>query len=282
MQAYVLRAPQGESAPLVLDSPHSGSVFPEDFGHDVSERELRDGEDFLIDELFGTAPDHGATLIAATIARTYVDVNRAADDVDAELLAGPWPHPVAASGKSSLGKALVWRTLDDGRPIYARKLGIDEMQRRIDRVLRPYQAAVRDAIHAAHAAFGVAYHVNCHSMKAVAGKMSSDGEGSRRADVVLGDRDGTTCEPGFTALVRELFRAAGYSVKVNDPYKGVELVRAFSAPHQGRHSLQIELNRALYMNGSELEKGANFDRLRADLDRVIGELARYARDRRAR
>lgn len=279
MQPFVLHPAQGEPTPLVLDSPHSGSVFPTDFGHSVTELELRDGEDFLIHELFGSAPRHGATFITANVARTYIDVNRAEDDIDPDLLDGQWPLPVAASGKAGIGKALVWRTLDDARPIYARKLTVAEMQGRIDRVLRPYQAAVRAAIEAAHAANGVVFHINCHSMKAVAGKMSSDGEGSRRADVVLGDRDGTTCSADFTALLRELFADRGYDVRVNDPYKGVELVRAFSAPDRGRHSLQIELNRGLYMRGSELEKSDNFEHLRADLDEILAEVARFARTR---
>lgn len=279
MQPFVLHPARGEPSPLVLDSPHSGSVFPADFGHSVTELELRDGEDFLIDELFGSAPRHGATFITAKVARTYIDVNRAEDDIDPDLLEGRWPLPIAASGKAGIGKALVWRTLDDARPIYARKLTVAEMQARIERVLRPYQAAVRAAIEAAHAARGVAFHINCHSMKAVAGKMSSDGEGSRRADVVLGDRDGTTCSADFTALVRELFADRGYDVRVNDPYKGVELVRAFSAPDRGRHSLQIELNRGLYMRGSELEKSDNFEHLRADLDEILGEVAGFARAR---
>ncbi|MCL4746838.1 MAG: N-formylglutamate amidohydrolase [Burkholderiaceae bacterium] len=277
MRAFTLIHAEGAPAPLVLDSPHSGSEFPPDFGHCVTERELRDAEDFLIDELFGAAPRHGATLIAATVARTYVDVNRSEADVDPELLEDTWPRPIAASGKARIGKALVWRTLDDGRPIYARRLAVAEVQQRIDRVLRPYHAALRKAIDAAHERDGVSFHINCHSMKPVAGKMSTDGQGSRRADIVLGDRDGTTCSGEFTELLRALFADAGYDVRVNDPYKGVELVRAFSDPRNGRHSLQIELNRALYMRAGEFEKNEHFERLSAEIDGILAEVARFAR-----
>ncbi len=283
MHAFSILAPIGEPVPLLLDSPHSGQWFPPDFGHAVTDRELREGEDFLIHELFGAAPKHGAPMIAANAARTYVDVNRAEDDVDLDLLEGEWPHPISASGKAKIGKALVWRTLDDGRPIYARKLGLDEMRARIERFVRPYQAAVRDAIERAHARDGVSFHINCHSMKPVAGKMSTDGQGTRRADVVLGDRDGTTCSAEFTELVRETLAAAGYDVRVNDPYKGVELVRAFSAPHLGRHSLQIEVNRGLYMtgiDGGELARSEGFEHVRADIDRMIARVAEYARSQR--
>jgi N-formylglutamate amidohydrolase len=116
-------------------------------------------------------------------------------------------------------------------------------------------------------------------MKAVAGKQSDDGAGRARAEFVLGDRDGTTCEPGFTSLVRETLAAMGYDVKVNDPYKGVELVRAYSDPKAGRHSLQIEINRRLYMDEATLQKNAGFESLKANLSRLLRAVADYTRSR---
>jgi N-formylglutamate amidohydrolase len=109
-------------------------------------------------------------------------------------------------------------------------------------------------------------------MRAVAGRQSDDGEGSVRADFVLGDRDGTTCEPRFTEMVRATLSGMGYSVKVNDPYKGVELVRAYSDPKAGRHSLQIEINKRLYMDESTLAKTAGFQRLQASLGELLREI----------
>ena len=282
MPPFRLHPARAEPVPLVFDSPHSGSWFPEDFGHCLTEHELRSGEDCHIHELYAAAPAHGAVLLEATFARTYVDANRSESDVDPELIDGKWPHPVADSGKGRFGQALVWRNLSDGRPIYARKLTVAEMAHRIENFLRPYHRALRGLIDDAHARHGVAYHVNCHSMQSVGGKMSQDGEGTRRADIVLGDRDGTTCSAEFTALVREAFADAGYRVRVNDPYKGVELVRAFSAPHAGRHSLQIEINRALYMDERTLEKNDGFERMRADVARLIARAAEYARAQAAR
>ncbi len=275
--AYLIHGPSEPALPLVLDSPHSGNEFPDDFGHAVSEFELRDGEDCYVDELFGAGPALGAPLLAARFPRTYIDVNRHPGDIDPELIDGAWLHELRPSGKARIGKALVWRTLDDGRPIYARKLAPAEVKRRIDGFHAPYHAALRGLLDAAHRRFGTVYHINCHSMKAVAGKQSDDGAGRIRAEFVLGDRDGTTCEPGFTDFVRATLLAMGYDVKVNDPYKGVELVRAYSDPAARRHSLQVEINRRLYMSETTLEKRPGFDELKANLSRLLRAVADYAR-----
>jgi len=275
--AYVIHGPREAELPLVLDSPHSGNRFPEDFGHAVSEMELRDGEDCYVDQLFEAAARLGAQLLAASFPRTYIDVNRHSGDIDPELIEGAWPHEFRPSGKAKIGKALVWRTLDDGRPIYARKLAPAEVKRRIERFHTPYHLALRGLLDAAHGRFGSVYHINCHSMKAVAGKQSDDGAGRLRAEFVLGDRDGSSCEPGFTDFVRATLVAMGYDVKVNDPYKGVELVRAYSNPAACRHSLQVEINRRLYMNEITLEKTAGFEPLKANLTRLLRVVAEYCR-----
>jgi N-formylglutamate deformylase len=275
----VLHGPVQPGAPLVLDSPHSGFIFPVDFNQAVSEFALRDGEDCFIDELWQPATERGVPLLAASFPRTYIDPNRHAGDIDLDLIdGGAWPHEHRPSGKARLGKALVWRTLDDGSPIYARKLGVAEVQARIERYHRPYHEALRGLLDAAHTRWGVVVHINCHSMNAVAGAMGEGGAGKARADIVLGDRDGSTCEPGLTAFVREHLSACGYSVAVNDPYKGVELVRAYSNPAAGRHSLQLEVNKRLYMNEATRAKHAGFESLQGDLMRLVDALcARYAR-----
>jgi N-formylglutamate deformylase len=257
-------------APLVLDSPHSGHDFPADFGAIVSEAELRESEDCYVDELYAAARELGVPLLAATFPRTYLDPNRNAGDVDLDLIDGPWPGEYRPSGKARIGKSLIWRTLEDGRPIYARRLPVEAVQKRIERYHTPYHQELVDKLEAAHRRHGRVYHINCHSMRCVAGKQSEEGEGSVRADFVLGDRDGTTCEPRFTELVRSTLAGLGYDVKVNDPYKGVELVRAYSDPKRGRHSLQIEINKRLYMDESSLRKTAGF----AQLQKNLGELLR--------
>jgi N-formylglutamate amidohydrolase len=263
------RPPAAPRAPLVLDSPHSGRLMPADFGAAVPVRELRDGEDCFIDELWQPAAGRGIPLLAAQFPRTYLDPNRHAGDIDLELLAEPWPHPVNDSGKGAIGKALVWRTLDQSRPIYDRRLSVDEVQGRIERCHRPYHAALVDLLDTTHARFGKVYHLNCHSMGHETSVLIEGVDGRPRPDFVLGDRDGTTCESAFTAFVRDFLADLGYDVRVNDPFKGVELVRAYSDPAAGRHSLQIEINKRLYMSTSEIAKVENFARVQAQLMALI-------------
>ena len=271
------------AAPLVLDSPHSGCDFPADFDAAVSEFDLRDGEDCYVDELYAPATGRGVLLLAARYPRTYIDPNRHRGDVDLELIdGGQWPHEYVPSGKSRLGKALVWRTLDDGRPIYARKLAVDEVVRRIERYHAPYHRALREALDGACERHGAVFHINCHSMPAVGGKQGEGGAGIARADFVLGDRDGTSCEPAFTEFVRRTLAGFGYEVKVNDPYKGVELVRAYSRPEAGRHSLQIEINKRLYMDEAARTRNAGFATLQGHLRQLIEATLDYARSAAAR
>ena len=257
------------AVPLVLDSPHSGHEFPADFDAIVGEAELRESEDCYVDELYAAAHELGAPLLAASFPRTYLDPNRHAGDIDLELIEGAWPWEYRPSGKARIGKSLIWRTLEDGRPIYAQKLSPQLVRARIQRFHTPYHQSLKDLLDRTHRKFGRVYHINCHSMRAVAGKQSDDGQGAVRADFVLGDRDGTTCEPRFTEFVSQVLVGMGYSVKVNDPYKGVELVRAYSAPKAGRHSLQIEINKRLYMEEGSLRKGAGFSRLQKNLAELL-------------
>ena len=271
-----LHGPQQPRVPLVLDSPHSGFEFPADFDAVVSEFDLRDGEDCFVDELYMPATELGIPLLAAQTPRTYLDPNRHAGDIDLELIeGGTWPHAHVPSGKARIGKALIWRTLDDGRAIYGRKLKVDEVLTRIERHHTPYHRALKDSIDRAHASFGVVYHVNCHSMNSVAGKMGEGGAGSSRADFVLGDRDGTTCDPAFTELVRATLVSMGYLVSVNDPYKGVELVKAYSKPADRRHSLQVEINKRLYMDEAKRERSAGFAPLQHSLQTLIEAIVDY-------
>ncbi len=270
-----VRGPRPPALPLVLDSPHSGNRFPHDFGAAVSEAELREGEDSYVDELYAVGTELGVPLLAALWPRTYLDPNRHAGDVDLDLIEGKWPGEYRPSGKARVGKALIWRTLENGRPIYARKLAPATVKQRIERFHFPYHEELKTLLQRTHSLFGRVYHINCHSMRSVAGKQSDDGEGNVRADFVLGDRDGTTCNPAFTELVRATLAGMGYQVKVNDPYKGVELVRAYSNPGAGRHSLQIEINKRLYMDEATLRKTAGFAVLQKNIFSLLKEIKAF-------
>ncbi len=261
--------------PLIFDSPHSGQHYPDDFAFACDFKHLRKAEDTDVDDLYSFAPSLGATLICAEFPRSYLDPNRRVEDIDTSMLDGEWPDPVDHSPKTKSGIGLIWRVLDDNTPIYARKLTVPEVSRRIERCHATYWAALTHAIDAAHAAHGRMVHVNCHSMPAVAGTVSWVKTGTPFADIVLGDRDGTTCSPEMTALLAQAFRAEGLSVAINDPYKGVELVKRFGRPLENRHSIQIELNRKLYMNEATRERNANYPVLKVSLKRVMEKLAEF-------
>ena len=269
------RDPIGEALPLVLDSPHSGALYPEEFVYRCPLPVLRRAEDAYVDELYSAAPQHGATLIGALFPRSYIDANRAADDLDPAIVAGPLPPPLVPRPATRVG--LVRRHAQPGVPIYDRKLDPDDVLTRIERYHAPYHRTLDESCDRLHAAFGTVWHINCHSMPS---------HGSRRAgtkgehgDFVLGDRDGATCDPEFTDFVAHFLRDLGYEVRVNDGYKGVELVRRQGRPAERRHSLQIEVDRALYMDQKTLEKLPGFDILRTDLARLLEAVAAYIRAR---
>lgn len=270
-----VRGSAAAAIPLVLDSPHSGHSFPADFDAIVSEAELREGEDCFVDELYAGGPEIGAPLLAALWPRTYLDPNRHAGDVDLDLMEGSWPGEFRPSGKAKVGKALLWRTLEDGRPIYSGKLSVEKVLQRIQGFHAPYHETIQGLLNETHARFGRVYHINCHSMRSVAGKQSEDGEGNVRADFVLGDRDGSSCDPAFTEFVRSALASMGYQVKLNDPYKGVELVRAYSDPKAGRHSLQIEISKRLYMDEATLQKSAGFVALQKNISALLSEIKTF-------
>jgi N-formylglutamate deformylase len=270
------RDPVAPEIPLVFDSPHSGAEYPEDFRYACPLDILRTAEDTHIDDLYGAAPEHGATLLGALFPRSYLDVNRHVGDIDEALLDGKWPGPMNPGEKTRLGMGLVRRLAKPGLPVYARLLPVAEMERRIARCYEPYHAMLQGVCDRLQRKFGVVRLVNCHSMPARGSAMSSDGPDAVRADFVLGDRDGTTCAPEFTDFVARLLRGRGYSVKVNDPYKGVEIVRRHGLPAQGRHALQIEVNRSLYMDEKTLIPNGHYATLKADLTHLIAGLASFA------
>lgn len=273
---FVLHEPPSSRAPLVLDSPHSGEHYPDDFDHAPPRDVVRLAEDTHVARLFRSAVALGATLLEATFPRAYLDVNRSLTDIDPDLLAEPWPDPLAPSRKTAQGIGLVWRVARDGSPMYRRRLTADELRHRIDRYYAPYHQALGALLDARHAEFGAVWHLDCHSMP-TRGDANADDPGRERADFVLGDRDGSTCAPALTAFVAATVADLGYSVAVNDPYKGVEIVRRHGRPAERRQSLQIEIKRSLYMDEATLLPNDGYARLEADLARLIAAVLRRVR-----
>jgi N-formylglutamate amidohydrolase len=266
------RDPQGVEVPLVFDSPHSGSHYPDDFRFCCPLEVLRTAEDTYVDELYAAAPEFGATLIGAVFPRSYLDPNRAVDDLDTALIDGPWPSDLKPSHRTRSGLGVVRRVARTGTPIYDRKLSVAEIVARLERYHTPYHRVLEEACNRAHGKFGIVWHVNCHSMPS----QRSGKKGGHCPDFVLGDRDGTTCEPELTDFVARVLRGRGYTVRINEVYKGVEIVKRQGRPGEGRHSLQIEVDRALYMDQKTLEKAPGFAQLQADITQLIETLATCA------
>ena len=273
----VMLPARGSRIPLVFDSPHSGSHYPESFKTLVSLDRMRRAEDAFVDELFAAAPDHGAPLIAATFPRLFVDPNRAPEDFEPSEVQGAFAVPLQPSKKAAVGKGIVWTRLHGLASLYEAPLTATEVMRRIDVYWRPYHVAVASALDEAFDEFGRVYHVNCHSMRARGNPMDEDGE-SDRPDFVISDGDGGTSDPHFTKFVSDHLRDEGFTAPCNDPYKGADLVRRYSDPARGRHSIQIEINRKLYMNEERVEKAATFPAVKDVLTDLIRTIADYVRD----
>jgi N-formylglutamate deformylase len=265
---------QTQAVPLVFDSPHSGTDYPADFNHAADPLTLRHAEDTHIADLWAGAVATGAVLLEAHFPRSYIDANRAPDDLAADQIEGDFPGMLNPSIKSRLGIGLCWtRVPPDGGPMYHRRLTAAEVGARIQTYHRPYQMQLRALLDDSHRHWGAVWHINCHSMQEMASAMSTQARGTPRPDFVLGDLDGTACEPALTETVRAFLAARGYSVAINDPYKGMELIRANGAPAQGRHSLQIEVNRKLYMDERSREPNEGYGALKACFSALAAHLA---------
>jgi N-formylglutamate amidohydrolase len=266
---FICQKPARRTAPLVLDSPHSGSLYPPDFDYACPKEWLLETEDSYIDEIFSAAPGLGVPLLCAQFPRCYIDVNRAENDIDPRLLSQPFPK-ARPTLRSDMGVGLLRRIYkqSDPRPIYNRPLTLREVEHRLHAYYRPYHAALTELLDDGYRIFGAVFHLNCHSMP---GNTAAD-----LADMVLGDRDGSTCDAAFTRYAARCLTDMGYSVAVNNPYKGVELIRRHGAPRKNRHSLQLEIHRGLYMDEASRRKTPGFSRLQKNMTRLVAQLVDFA------
>lgn len=265
---------------VVYDSPHSGRTYPADFDYACDESLMRRAEDNIVDELLGHSPQYGIPLLCADFPRTYIDANRAPDDIEPDILCEPWPTPLNPTDRAEAGIGLIRRLIKPGIHLYNRKLNTNEIRQRIEKYYEPYHFALSSLIEEAAAIHGTIWHINWHSMPSLGAiapfphtfRRTSNGQ----ADFVLGDRNGTSCNSAFTHDVRNFLKNLGYAVAINTPYKGVEIVRRYGNPVQGRNSLQIEINKGLYWDERKSVKNRNFNKLKSDMDRFSEWLGRYA------
>ena len=271
---FSVHKPAGQALPLLLDSPHSGNDWPADW-HPAAPREaLETSWDAYVAELFGGGPGFGATLMEAHFPRSFIDLNRGRLDIDPDMLDGPWPVPLVPTSKSARGFGLLRRLALPDIPVYAEKLPVAQVERWVEEYYDPYHRALADALEAMQAEFGQAWHIDCHSMKSRGNAMNDD-FGRPRPDFVVSDLDGATSDPEFTRFAADALGGMGFKVTINTPYKGAELILRHGDPAGGRHSIQVEINRALYMDEATKTRSAGFPAIQEALDKFVGQVADF-------
>jgi N-formylglutamate amidohydrolase len=276
-----VRAPVIQSAPVIFSSPHSGRAYDANFvtASQLDPLTLRRSEDSFVDELFADAPDAGAPLIHALYPRAYLDPNREPWELDPGMFDGPLPGFVnTGSARARNGFGTIARAVAGGAEIYRHKLPFDLAEDRIRSLYVPYHDALRALIQATLSRFGVAVVIDCHSMPSGDEAHGRPSGPQGRPDIVLGDRYGTSCARGLTERVETTLRAMGYRVARNRPYAGAFITTNYGRPEMGVHALQIEINRALYMDERRMTRSPGLARLRTDLGRLIEALGAIESD----
>lgn len=271
---FEIRSGEGQTVPFVFNSPHSGRYYPRRF-LDMSrldEVSIRRSEDTYVDELFGVVPALGAPLLIANFPRAYLDVNREPWELDPKMFSETLP-PFAniRSARVAGGLGTLAKVVGEGLEIYSSRLPLSEAVGRIENIYEPYHRTLKRLLAATHQRFGWAALVDCHSMPA----SIRLGDGGFRPDFIIGDRFGASTSAELTETAISLLSGMGYRVTHNKPYAGGFITEHYGRPAHGVHAVQIEINRALYMNEKTFQRTGGFDALVSDLSffatRLIAE-----------
>jgi N-formylglutamate deformylase len=269
---FEIREPEEIRGPVLFNSPHSGRVYPRNFliASRLDLVTLRRSEDSFVDDLVAGVVRRGYPLMLAHFPRCYVDVNREPYELDPRMFEGRLPSFAnTRSMRVAGGLGTVARVAGDAQEIYDRRLSVDDALRRIETLYKPYHRALRRLFTRIHRDFGAAMLIDCHSMPSAAGPRDE----RPRGDIVLGDRYGTSCVAAVAETAEATLKGLGYSVSRNKPYAGGFITEHYGNPATGLHSLQLEVNRALYMDERRYECTASFARLAADLETLADCLA---------
>lgn len=274
--AYHLARPVTRTTSVVFASPHSGRNYPESFLRRavLNTSEIRSSEDAFVDLLFDSAPDHGAPFLTACAPRAYLDLNRGPDELDSALIEGV--RRTAHNPRIASGLGVIPRVVANGRQIYQGKLTLIEAHQRIAQYWRPYHDQLQTLLDESANAFGEAILIDCHSMPHEALENVAP-PGAARPDVVLGDRFGATASGPIVEQVEAAFASAGLRVARNMPFAGAFIAQHYGRPSRQQHAIQVEIDRALYMDEKTLEPNANYDAFKAALNGVIAELTDIGR-----
>jgi len=268
---FTVARPESLRVPLVFDSPHSGRVYPKAFlaASRLDPLALRRSEDAFVEELFGFVVELGAPLLHAHFPRAYLDLNREPYELDPVLFRDGLPHYANTQSVRVVGGlGTIARIVSESDEIYREPLSVNAALERINRLYTPYHETLSSLLDEAKRAFGFSVLIDCHSMPS----NPIAEQGGVRPDFVLGDRFGTSCSPELTRLAAGQLKAQGYAVTLNKPYAGGYITEHYGRPHKGQHALQIEINRALYMDEISFEKSSGFERLRDDLESMVRAL----------
>ncbi len=274
--ALDLRQPPRRALPLVLASPHSGADYPAGFlaASRLDPLTLRRSEDSFVDDLFAAAPDLGAPLLAARFPRAYLDVNREPWELDPAMFADALPSYVnIRSPRVRMGLGTIARVVASGEEIYGGKLAFADARRRVDALYHPYHRALRRLADETGSTFGGYLLIDCHSMPSAASVVGESG-----ADIVLGDCHGTSCAARIVDAARVFLGERGFGVAINAPYAGGFTTGHYGSPRRGRHALQIEINRGLYMDERNFKKKPGFNRLASQMTALVAHLGQVMRE----
>ena len=266
---YEVLEPADYAGPVLFNSPHSGSTYPRGFL--VSSRldiaTLRRSEDSFVDELMSGVVSRGFPLMRAHFPRCFVDVNREPYELDPRMFEGRLPSFAnTRSMRVAGGLGTVARVVGDAQEIYDQRIPVDDALRRIESLYKPYHRALRRLFTRLHRDFGAAVLIDCHSMPSTAGHRDE----RPRPEFVLGDRYGTSCAPPVAETIEKTLRGLGYTVSRNKPYAGGFITEHYGNPAAGLHAIQLEVNRALYMDERRHHRSAGFAALASDLQ-VLAE-----------
>ena len=273
--AFEILMPKRVTAPVVFNSPHSGSTYPDSFiaASKLDATTLRRSEDCFVDELFSGVVGLGAPLMRAHFSRAYLDLNREPYELDPDMFAEPLPE--AANTRSlrvAGGLGTIPRVVAEAAEIYAAPLPVAEAHQRIGQLYKPYHRTLLRLLDSYRVRFGAALLIDCHSMPS----FNRDRK-QPRPDIILGDRFGLSCASDLVDLAEQSFTAMGYSVTRNRPYAGGFITQHYGLPARGFHALQVEINRALYMDEASLAQSANFRALQGDLKKFASQIVEAAR-----
>ena len=274
---FMVARPKTERVtPIVVTSPHSGRYYPENFlqASRLSAHDLRQSEDMYVDDLFGDAPNFGVLMISARYPRSFVDLNRSPNEIDPDLVADDLPvHREQSLPRVQAGLGTIPRIVAEDTPIYEDKLALADIRQRLQDIYHPFHSNLEAEISTLRDDYGATLLVDAHSMPSLATRNTAPRNRSAQIDIVLGTCHGRSCSDRVTDFISQYFRRSGYTIALNRPYAGGYITSHFGRPSDRNHAVQIEINRALYMNEASYEKSPNFESLKTDLTGLIAALS---------